>query len=83
MLDRDTIKTLIANSQDTRKNFWTAFIVLTGATGTLVINIDTTVKMVLFIISLIANIALVYFIMTVNNDISKNLNTLIKMDKEE
>jgi len=83
MIDRDTIKTLIANSQDTRKNFWTAFIVLTGAIGALLMNIDTTLKLVLFVISSIAEIALVYFIMNVNNDISKNLNMLIKLDKEE
>lgn len=83
MIERDTIKTLIANSQDTRKNFWTAFIVLTGAIGALLMNIDTTIKLVLFVISSIAEISLVYFIMNVNNDISKNLNMLIKLDKEE
>lgn len=82
-LSRDTIKTVITNNQETRKNLWTAFIVLTGAIGTLVLDIDTVVKTGLITVASLLEIALIYFIYSVNKEINENVKLLKQEDKGE
>lgn len=82
-LNRDTIKTIITNDQETRKNLWTAFIVLTGAVGTMVLDINTPAKVGLIGVGTLLDFILIYFISSVNTEINENINLLKREDKGE
>ena len=75
-MKNDLIKETISNLKAVRNNFWTAILLLSGATVTFALNVDSVIK---FLLSFGSAILLAIFIAiyrSINNDINSHIKEL-------
>jgi hypothetical protein len=72
-MDRETVKLKINNYIELRKSLLTLIIVLTSGTVALLLNLDSLIKIVLFIVGIVLN----YFFIICFVDSNKSINKLL------
>jgi hypothetical protein len=73
-MELEYLKQKITNLIENKKILWTAIIVLTGGIASLIINLDSLIKIILVLIGFIGDYVLINSVIQINQQIDKLLN---------
>lgn len=71
------IKLQVSNNIEIRKHLWTVIILITGGIISLLLNLDTLIKIILFIIGLSLDILALYTISEINLQVNRDIQSLL------
>ena len=75
-MNEEKIKQQLLSYIDARRNFWAAFIVLTGGIASLILNIDSQIKVFMAIIGLGFDLILFYLVIELTSKINDLLEQM-------